>query len=232
VGSDGRGVFIVFEGIDGAGKTTQATLLQSRLAKLPGISSSMFHEPGGTPLGEEVERLVKQAELTPEGELLLFLASRAELVRTVIDPALARGEVVICDRFAGSTLAYQGYGRGLNLNDIEMVLELATGGLVPDLTILLNVPVKVGLARKRRERRPARERALQFTMFGTPEMLVGSEDRFHAEEAAFHERVRQGYLRMAEEEGPARWRLINGAGSRRAVSEAIWTVVKPLVRKT
>ena len=222
--TEGRnGLFLVLEGIDGAGKTTQAALLQQRLTAATGAHVIVLHEPGGTPLGEEVERLVKQADLTPEAELLLFLASRAQLVREVIKPALERGDVVLCDRFVASTRAYQGYGRGLNLNDIEGPLSLATNDLVPDLTVLLNVPVDVGLKRKQSET-ARREQALQFSMFDP-----NAYDRFHDAESGFHERVRQGYLKLAVEEKGAHWVVIDGTPAPQVVSEAIWAVVKPLV---
>lgn len=221
-------LFIVLEGIDGAGKTTQAALLQERLTALPGASVVVLHEPGGTELGEEVARLVKHTggDLTPEAELLLFLASRAQLVREVLSPALERGDIVLCDRFGASTRAYQGYGRGLDLKDIEGPLVLAAGGLVPDLTILLNVPVDVGLKRKQNEA-ARREQALQFNMFDPR-----AYDRFHDEESAFHERVRQGFLKLAAEDKAARWVVLDGTPSPEAVSEAVWAAVHPLVTKT
>lgn len=221
-------MFIVLEGIDGAGKTTQARLLQERLTGHSGKPVIVLHEPGGTLLGEEVARLVKHtgADLSAEAELLLFLASRAQLVREVINPALERGDTVLCDRFVASTRAYQGYGRGLALDDIEGPLVLAAGGLVPDLTILLNVPVDVGLKRKQNEA-ARREQALQFSMFDPR-----AYDRFHDEEGAFHERVRQGYLKLAAEEKSAHWVVIDGTPAPEAVSEAIWAAVKPLVTRT
>lgn len=219
-------MFIVLEGIDGAGKTTQAALLRERLAAVTSTPIIVLHEPGGTGLGEEVERIVKSADLMPEAELLLFLASRAQLVREVIRPALGRGDIVLCDRFVASTRAYQGYGRGLNLKDIEGPLTLATGGLVPDLNILLDVSVDVGLDRKQKEApRPADPR--QFTMFDP-----SAYDRFHDEENAFHERVRQGYLKLAAEEKGVRWEVIDGRPAPETVSEQVWAKVKPFVTRT
>ena len=216
-------MFLVLEGIDGAGKTTQAALLRARLAAVQPAPIIVLHEPGGTDLGEEVERLVKSADLSPEAELLLFLASRAQLVREVIKPALARGDIVLCDRFVASTRAYQGYGRGLKPNDIEGPLAVATGELVPDLTILLDVSVDVGLKRKQKEA-PRQVDPRQFSMFDPTAF-----DRFHDEETAFHERVRQGYLKLAADEKGVRWEVIDGRPGPETVAEAIWDVVKPLV---
>lgn len=216
-------MFIVLEGIDGAGKTTQVALLRERLAAVRSTPIIVLHEPGGTALGEEVERIVKSTSLTPAAELLLFLASRAQLVQEVIKPALGRGDIVLCDRFTASTRAYQGYGRGLNPNEIEGPLALATGGLNPDLTILLDVSVEVGLDRKQR-REPPQVDPRQFSMFDP-----SAYDRFHDEGSAFHERVRQGYLKLAAEEKGVRWAVVDGRPAPEAVSEQIWEEVKVLV---
>lgn len=218
-----RGCFVVLEGIDGAGKTTQAALLRQRLGAVQSAPVVVLHEPGGTALGEEVERIVKSADLTPESELLLFLASRAQLVREVIRPALVRGDTVVCDRFVASTRAYQGYGRGLNLDGMEGSLALATGGLTPDLTILLDVSVDVGLNRKAKDA-PHQPDPRQFSMFD-PSVY----DRFHDEEKAFHERVRQGYLKLATQDKGARWEVIDGRPGPEPVADAIWAAVKPFV---
>ncbi len=221
----GSGLFIVLEGIDGAGKTTQAALLEERLSAIPGVSVIVVHEPGGTALGEEVARLVKYTaeNLTPEAEMLLFLASRAQLVREVVSPARAQGNIVLCDRFEASTLAYQGSGRGLDLKNIEAPIAFASGNLVPDLTLLLNVPVDEGLRRKHGAQ------TLQLSMFDRSEY---ESDRFHDEERAFHERVRQGYLKLAADAGKTgvpRWVVIDGVPRRELVAAQIWAAVKPLV---
>jgi dTMP kinase len=147
-----------------------------------------LREPGGTTFGEEVRRLLlhRETEMSAEAELLLFLAARAELVRQIIRPALAEGDVVICDRFSDSTLAYQGYGRGLDIDSVRRLDEWATGGLKPDLTVLLDLPVEHGRQRKQRD-----------------------EDAFQREDDAFHERVREGYLALAKAE-PGRFLVLDG----------------------
>lgn len=183
----GSGLFVTFEGGEGSGKSTQTQLLKERLEK-EGCTVVALREPGGTPLGEAVRRLLlhREAELTAEAELLLFLAARAELVR-VIRPALDRGEIVVCDRFSDSTLAYQGYGRGLDVDEVRRLNAWATGGLVPDLTVLLDLPVDVGRKRKHAE-----------------------DDAFQRERDPFHERVRQGYLTLAKSE-PERWLVLDAS---------------------
>lgn len=225
-------LFVAFEGIDGAGKTTQVQLLLSRLegaAPAPVV----LHEPGGTPLGERLHDLLKHdpVPLTPEAELLLFAASRAQLVREVVRPALAEGRMVLSDRFSASTIAYQGYGRGLDLELVRKVQEIATDGIAPDLTVLLDVPVPVGLSRKRKQARAA-ALSYQLSLFDR-----SSYDRFEDESAAFYERVRQGYLRLAAERAEAtgataggRWAIIDGTSLPEVVGEAVWRVLSPLVR--
>ena len=222
-------MFIVFEGIDGAGKTTQIQLLEARLASR-GASTVVLHEPGGTPLGDEITRLVKHLpdiSLTSQAELLLFLASRTELVQAVIGPALLDKKIVLCDRFASSTLAYQGFGRGLDLKVVQQLVDFSTGGLIPDITVLLNVPVRVGLKRKAAEGVVARD-TFQLSMFER-----AAYDRFHDEEAAFHERVREGYLRLAAaaQSNPeaGRWVIIDGTPGPEAVSDRIWAAVEPIL---
>jgi dTMP kinase len=186
-GQPDRAFFVTFEGGEGSGKSTQARLLKETLEQ-EGRSVLLLREPGGTSLGEEVRRLLlhRETPLSPQAELLLFLAARAQLVDNVIRPALERGDTVISDRFSDSTLSYQGYGRGLNLAEIRTLDMSATGGLTPDLTVLLDVPVEVG-----RERNQA------------------NEDAFEQEDDAFHEVVRQGYLALAKEE-PERWLVLDG----------------------
>jgi dTMP kinase len=166
----------------------------------------MTHEPGGTPLGQELRELLlvrDELGLGGRAEALLMNASRAQLVETVIRPALERGEVVVCDRFADSTLAYQGAGRGLDMHDLLSVISFATAGLEPDMTMLLDVPVEVGLARKH-----AQEAA----------------NRFEAETLAFHSRVREAYRAMAEADRK-RWHCFDGLASPDRVTEEIWGAV-------
>ena len=167
-------LFITFEGGEGCGKSSQSKLLYNRLKKLA-IPVLLTHEPGVTALGKKITRLLKWSSdtaISPLAELLLFNASRAQLVAEVITPALEKDTVVLCDRYADSTTAYQGYGRGLDMAVVTAVNRIGTQGLLPDLTILLDVPVEEGLARKQ-DKKP---------------------DRFQTENISFHRRVREGYL--------------------------------------
>lgn len=195
-------LFITFEGGEGCGKSTQTRMLRNRLNKLA-IPVMLIHEPGGTKLGTRISYLLKWAKnvaISPVAELLLFNASRAQLVDTVIKPALKVNQIVICDRFADSTLAYQGYGRELDLYLVKAVSETGTRGLKPDLTIFLDVPVEEGLRRKH---------------------AVSSQDRFEQTELDFHRRVRNGYLKMAKEE-PQRWIIIDGTQTKSHIREMVW----------
>ncbi len=198
-------VFIVFEGGEGSGKTTQAKALANRLRKL-GYRIVLTHEPGGTLLGNKLRRWLKWGRgVTTQSELFLFLASRSQLVTRVIRPALERGQIVICDRFDASTLAYQGYGRGMDLTFLNNLNSFVTDGLRPDLIILLDVDAEKGLERKR--------------------MRI---DCFEREEFPFHYRVREGYLQMAASD-PARWLVVDGSLPPEKVSEIIWERVSQLI---
>ncbi len=201
-------LFITFEGGDGSGKSTQAEMLYKKLQTV-GTPALLTREPGGTPLGERIADLLKWSkaiEMSPVAELLLFNASRAELVDTVIKPALENGTVVICDRFTDSTIAYQHYGRGIPLSTVLEVNAAATGGLKPDLTILIDVPVLVGFGRKKDDKK----------------------DRFEEENLAFHERVRGGYLKLVESE-PKRFLVIDGTRSKKDIARVIWEWVKAML---
>ena len=200
-------LFITFEGGEGSGKSSQARALYRRLCKLA-IPVLLTHEPGVTPLGKKIARLLKWAQnvnISPTAELLLFNASRAQLVSEIIRPNLKSGKVVICDRYADSTTAYQGYGRGLDLQTVGAVNKAGTMGLVPDLTVLLDMPVKEGLARKR-----------------------GKKDRFEGESIAFHRRVREGYLKLAANES-GRWLVIDATKSKDEIAGIIWGRVSQLL---
>jgi dTMP kinase len=197
-----RGLFITLEGGEGSGKSTQAKALAARLEER-GYGVCFTHEPGGTELGRAVQRLLEGEDVpAPLAELLLFVADRAQHVREVIAPALAAGKVVVCDRFADSTLAYQGFGRGLDASLIRRLNDEATGGLKPHVTLLLDVAPEVGLARE-----------------GAQLDVTGRESR------EFHERVRQGFLALAREE-PERFVVIDAALAPEEVSELVMTAVE------
>lgn len=209
-----KGLFITFEGNEGAGKSTQLPLLVERL-KDWGHTVKVFREPGGTPIGEEIRHTLKHSHanmaMTSEAELLLMNASRAQLVREVIRPALARGEIIVCDRFYDSTTAYQGYGRQLDLQTVKNIIDLAVGTTRPDLTLFLKVPQTVSEDRLR-----SRQATLPFI-----------RDRMEEADRAFFERVAKGYDEIAAAH-PERIKVINAAGSVEEVQAAIWRVVAPL----
>lgn len=186
------GLFISFEGGEGVGKSTQIARLADRLRE-QGREVVVTFEPGGTELGQEVRRILLTPgnHVTPRSEALLYAADRAHHVETVIEPALAAGQVVICDRYADSTFAYQGAGRALDMNGVHTVMEFAVAGRWPDLTLLLDVDPRVGLARAR----------------GT-----GSGDRIEAESLEFHDAVRRGFRELAEA-SPERFVVIDASGS-------------------
>ena len=203
-------LFITFEGGEGSGKSVQARALYRRLSKLK-VPVLLTHEPGGTPFGRRIGRWLKWAQntdITPLAELMLFNASRAQLVAEVIKPALASGKVVISDCFDDSTTVYQGYGRGLDLSMVKAVNKAATQGLTPDLTVLLDAPVESCFARKGEEKR----------------------DRFEREVKAFHNKVRAGYLELAKEE-PRRWLVVNASQSKAKIAEIIWQRVGQMLSK-
>jgi dTMP kinase len=203
-------LFITFEGGEGSGKSSQTRALYRKLNRLD-IPVILIHEPGSTTLGEKLTRLLKWAQSTniaPTTELLLFNASRAQLVEEVIRPALTAGKIVICDRFTDSTVAYQGYGRKIDIDTINKINSLATAGLKPDLTVLLDIPVSEGFARK-----------------------TGQEpDRFEKEAKAFHQKVRKGYLKLAAEDAQ-RWLVVDASLSRQEIQRIIWEKVSNLLAK-
>jgi len=207
-------MFISFEGPDGSGKTTQVARLADTLTQL-GYQVLITREPGGTPIGDQIRQVLadlKNTGMHPRSETLLFLAARAQLVEQVIKPRLADGHIVLCDRYADSTMAYQGYGHQNDLDQIQSLINFATGGLKPDLTLLLDVGAEVGLKRK----------------------ADGSEwNRLDAYSLEFHQRVRKGYLALAEAE-PDRWVVINANQQADKVQDLVMRVVQsclPLLDK-
>jgi len=195
-------MFITLEGPDGSGKTAQIQPLADFLSD-QGFSVFTAREPGGTPIGDDIRAILmdmKNAKMQPSTETLLFCAARAQLVREIVQPRLKKGDTVILDRYADSTLAYQGYGHQNDLDLIRSVLKFATGGLKPDLTFLLDIDPEVGLRRRKES---------------------GEEwNRLDAYQLAYHRRVRQGYLEMAAQE-PERWRVVDASQPPAVVQSSI-----------
>lgn len=223
-------MFITLEGPDGGGKTTQTGLLVRRLQDA-GCEAIGIHEPGGTDLGQHIRGVLvgrSWAGIDPWAEALLFSACRAQLVAEVIRPALEGGSIVVADRFTDSTLAYQGAGRGLDRGQLELLVQLATNGLEPDLTVLLDVPAEVGIARNRQRREePVRDppsAAMQMTFFEELHMPA-AWNRFETEAIAFHERVRAAYHRLAKSQ-LERWVIIDATASVDEVADQLWKVVE------
>ncbi|NKQ34094.1 MAG: dTMP kinase [Chloroflexi bacterium] len=200
-------MFITLEGPEGSGKSSQIEMLGDYLRQ-QGFTVLVTREPGGTPIGDQIRGCVHDvgnANMTPQTEMLLYSASRAQLVAEVIRPALAAGQIVLCDRFYDSTIAYQGYGRGLNLDDLYTITRFATGGLKPDLTLLLDIVIEEGLSRR--------------TSNGL-EM-----NRLDLETVSFHQRVRRGYQQMAAQE-PERWVVVDAGRPLAEVQAELRRVVK------
>jgi len=206
-----RGWFITFEGIEGSGKSSQISLLTNHLRSKQ-LAVTLTREPGGTPIGDQVRKILldpANKTLDPSAELLLYAASRAQHLTEVIRPALEIGNIVLCDRFSDATIAYQGYGRGLDLALIQALDRLVTAGMRPDLTIVLDVEAAVGLARARGR---------------NDQQGLAAEARFENEALAFHERVRQGYLALARE-APDRMKIVDAALPPLQVQEKIREIV-------
>lgn len=207
-----RGRFVTFEGPEGGGKTTQVRRLAARL-EARGLRVLCTREPGGTPTGEAIRDILQHDRagepICPEAEVLLFAASRAQHVSHVIRPALEKGLWVVCDRFADSTTAYQGYGRGFPVERMLEINGFAIDGTVPDLTILLDLDVDAGMARL-----GARQAA-----------GGGGPDRMEREERAFHERVRAGYLDLARR-SPGRFRVVDARAGADEIEAAVWNEVE------
>jgi len=203
-----KGIFITFEGIEGCGKTTQARLLADRLVAR-NVRTLLTREPGGAAISEQIRALVLDARndgMEPLAEALLYEAARAQFVAQVVRPALLADTVVICDRYTDSTLAYQGYGRGLHPATLETLNAIATDGITPDSTVLVDVPVNVGLARRAQG---------------------GEWNRFDAAGQAFHQRVYDGYHALAARNDAGRWYIVDGTVNKEAVAAAVWQALAP-----
>lgn len=206
-----KGTFISLEGIEGTGKTTQAGFLAEYLEG-KGLRVTKTEEPGGTAIGLKIRELLlspENGEMDPVTELLLYNASRIQHIREVIAPVLERGDVVVTDRFSDSTMAYQGFGRGIDLKLIDSLDLLATQRLRPDFTILLDVDVETGLRRNRK---------------------INKDDRIEREDVAFHERVRQGFIHIAAQ-SPDRIRMVDCSGPAESVREHVITVIDEFLEK-
>jgi dTMP kinase len=197
-------LFIVFEGLDGCGKSLQSQALYQKFTS-EGLQATLLHEPGSTPIGDEISQLVKwhdKSELDAVTELFLFSAARNQLIKDVILPSLQQHKHVIVDRFIYSTLAYQGYGKGLDIEMVKQINRIATGGCLPDIIILLDL--SFDQAYQRRNDKP---------------------DRFESRRTIFHTTVRNAYLKMADEE-PQRWFIVDGSLEPNTISHVIWDYVK------
>ena len=204
------GKLITFEGIDGSGKSTQIQLLEAEFKKL-GISYKTFREPGGTKLSEKIRTILldkENIELYSNAESLLFAAARAQLTVEQIKPAITKGEFVICDRFTDSTIAYQGYGRGLNINNLELINTIATDGLIPDITFILDVdPQKA-----------------------TERLKTVNPDRMEAAGIDFFKKIRQGYCQIREQ-NQSRCIVINGEKPQKDISKEIHHIIMKRFKK-
>ena len=203
------GLFITFEGGEGCGKSTQARLLYQKLQR-HNIPSLLTKEPGGTPLGNKIRSVLKikrDFTISPLSELFLFSACRSQLIQDVITPAMDAGRVVVCDRFSDSTVVYQGLARGLDQSLIDSINSAATGGLKPDVTVLLDILPEQGLLRKRKI----------------------DQDRFDSEELSFHRRIREGYLNLAAQE-PNRWLVLQAGLPVNKLSQLTWEHIRPLIK--
>jgi dTMP kinase len=211
--------FITFEGGDGTGKSTQIKAMERHLTSC-GRSFVSTREPGGTPLGKLIRQALLEAGDQPIGsqtELFLYLADRAQHVQDVILPALQSATIVLCDRYTDSTLAYQGYGRGIDLEVLRELNQIADRGVKPDLTLLFDCPVEVAVSRTARR-------------FGEENGDHGREDRFESEKAEFHERVRAGFLALARAE-PDRFRIIDASRSVSEVTHDIKNLIDILIER-
>jgi dTMP kinase len=204
--------FITFEGGDGSGKTTQLKVLENYL-RARGRPCLSTREPGGTSLGQLIRQVLLEVgtqSITSPTELFLYLADRAQHIHEVVIPALKQGKIVLCDRHTDSTLAYQGYGRGIDLSLLRSLNDIASEGIKPDLTLLFDCPAEIGLSR---------------TVQRQPQTASGrNEDRFEREKIEFHERVRAGFLELARAE-PNRFRIVDAARSAEEVGQEVKNII-------
>jgi dTMP kinase len=210
-----RGLFITFEGPEGSGKSTQLRILSKKLRDL-GRDALETAEPGGTPIGMQIRRVLldsQNRDLCPTAELLLMFASRAQNVDQCILPALSQGRIVLCDRFTDSTLVYQGVARGLGAELVYEVDRIACRGLVPDLTLMVDIDTETGLARANRRNQRAQD----------------VETRMEEQAISFHRQVREAYRQLASDES-RRVKLIDGSRDESAVAADVWAAVEPLLR--
>jgi dTMP kinase len=232
-----KSLFITFEGTEGCGKSTQIALLADQLHKLNYHDVIVLREPGGTPIGEEIRHTLKHSQqnqaMTAEAELLLMNASRAQLVREIIRPALVAGKIILCDRFYDSSIAYQGYGRELDLSAVKGMVDFAVGDTRPNLTLLLSVPVEISEAR-----RAARRESMLFDMPAPdkkiPAKLPFAEplrDRMEEADRDFFERVAKGFKAIAVAE-PNRVCVVDGSSSIENTFAKIWELIQPVLPKT
>lgn len=211
-----KGTFITFEGIEGSGKSTQITLLANYLSA-HGKSVTLTREPGGTMIGDQVRRILldpANTQLDPKSELLLYAAARAQHLAELIAPELAAGKIVLCDRFSDATLAYQGYGRGLDLTLIRTLDQVVTDGMRPDLTILLDIDVAAGLSRARGRNSSGG---------------LESEGRFENEDLSFHQRVRRGYLELAKRD-PSRFRIVDASPQPEVIQDSLRQIIDEVLK--
>jgi dTMP kinase len=221
-------LFVTLEGVEGCGKSTQARLLYEYLYSC-GYRVMLVREPGGTRIGDMIRQVVldlRNTEMVPTTETLLFSAARAQLVREVIRPVLASGGIVLCDRYADSTYAYQGYGLGRPIEELEVLTRIATGGLMPHTTIFLELSAEDGLARK--QRRPG-TRVAGITPPEDQRTEV-EWNRLDARELAFHQRVASGYRTLIDRE-PGRWQIFDARQSIDVLAEQIRNAITPLVER-
>ncbi len=208
-------IFITFEGIEGSGKTTQIRLLKNYLDK-KGIPCKVTREPGGTPIGEKIRKILLNPEhrdMVPLSELFLYEASRAQHVYEIIKPLIDKGLVIICDRFADASIAYQAFGRGLDLKLVERLNRIASQGLKPDITFILDCPLNMGLRR---------------AMHRNKKVKFAKEDRFEREDIKFHQRVRKGYIELAKND-PQRIKVIDTRSGVAEVFDKIRKIVDKLL---